>query len=249
MPPRYRRSFRRAMSMSMSANAVHVAHHFDDAEQQYMAAELGTWVFLATEVLFFGGLFASYTIYRYWYPQAFIEGSHHLDLWLGSINTAILLTSSLTMAMSVHAAQTNQPRDTVRNLALTVLLGSAFLGIKGYEYYHKYEEHLVPGHNFRMPDSKSAHADAGESRSSPPPELQRQAGGPNQLFFSLYFAMTGLHALHMIIGVGILLVLIVTAWRGAFSAEWFTPVEMTGLYWHFVDIVWVFLFPLLYLVR
>ena len=233
----------------MPASTAHVAHQFDDAEQQYTAAELGMWLFLATEVLFFGGLFAAYAIYRYWYPHAFIEGSHHLDVLLGTVNTAILLTSSLTMALSVHAAQTSRPRATVGNLVLTVLLGSAFLGIKGYEYYHKYEERLIPGHNFKVPAGEPAQAETSENRASPGPELQGQATGQVELFFSLYFLMTGLHALHMVIGVGILLVLIVAAARGAFSAEWFTPVEMTGLYWHFVDIVWVFLFPLLYLIR
>jgi cytochrome c oxidase subunit 3 len=240
------------MSTSMTYTAGHVAHHFDDAEQQYTAAGLGMWLFLATEVLFFGGLFAGYAIYRYWYPHAFVEGSHHLDVWLGGINTAILLTSSLTMALAVHAAQTTERRATVRNLVLTVLLGGAFLGIKGYEYYHKFEERLVPGHNFKIPASESADADTDletDKNRTPPPELQEQASGPIELFFSLYFLMTGLHALHMVIGVAVLLVLIMAAARGAFSAEYFTPVEMTGLYWHFVDIVWVFLFPLLYLIR
>jgi cytochrome c oxidase subunit 3 len=240
------------MSAIMTTNGTHVAHHFDDAQQQYTAAELGMWLFLATEVLFFGGLFASYAIYRYWYPQAFIEGSHHLDVWLGGINTAILLTSSLTMALSVHAAQTSEPRATVRNLVLTILLGSAFLGIKGYEYYHKYEERLVPGRNFKIPAGESPHAETdreADQRHTPRPERQELASGPIELFFSLYFLMTGLHALHMVIGVAALLVLAVAASRGVFSAAYFTPVEMTGLYWHFVDIVWVFLFPLLYLIR
>jgi cytochrome c oxidase subunit 3 len=239
--------------MNTTAHAGHVAHHFDDAEQQYTAAELGMWVFLATEVLFFGGLFAGYAIYRYWYPHEFIEGSHHLDVPLGTINTAILLTSSLTMALAVHAAQTSERRATVRNLVLTLLLGSAFLGIKGYEYYHKYEEHLVPGGNFKIPEKKSAPAatdlSADENRTPPRPEIQASVSSPIELFFSLYFLMTGLHALHMVIGAAILLVLIVAASRGAFTQAYFTPVEMTGLYWHFVDIVWVFLFPLLYLIR
>lgn len=238
------------MSMSHSASATHVAHHFDDAEQQYSAAELGMWLFLATEVLFFGGLFCGYAVYRFWYPSAFIEGSHHLDIALGAINTAVLLTSSLTMALAVHAAQTSQRRAIVQNLLLTVLLGTVFLGIKGYEYHHKFEEHLVPGRHFVIPAREDASADP-DITASPAQDTLAEGprGGGIELFFSLYFLMTGLHALHMVIGVAILMVLIVASRRGIFSARYFTPVEVTGLYWHFVDIVWVFLFPLLYLIR
>jgi len=225
----------------MSVTAPHVAHHFDDAEQQYTAANLGMWLFLATEVLFFGGLFAGYAQYRYWYPQEFAHGSGHLDLWLGTINTAVLLTSSLTMALAVHAAQTNERNATARFLALTIVLGSAFLGIKAYEYFHKYEEHLVPGRAFVLP---AAHGHAAGAT-----EAEEIEAGPVEIFFSFYFAMTGLHATHMVIGIAILGLLWRAARRGAYSAEYFTPVEMTGLYWHFVDIVWVFLFPLLYLIR
>jgi cytochrome c oxidase subunit 3 len=229
--------------------SARVAHHFDDAQQQYAAAELGMWLFLATEVLFFGGLFCAYAVYRYWYPQSFVDGSHHLDVLLGAINTAVLLTSSLTMALAVRAAQTSERPAQVRNLLFTVLLGGAFLGIKGYEYHHKYVEHLVPGHDFRIPARQREHT-PGEA-TSPPPRIGFEARSPRpiELYFSLYFLMTGLHALHMVIGVSILLVLIVAAARGMFSAAYFTPVEMSGLYWHFVDIVWVFLFPLLYLIR
>jgi cytochrome c oxidase subunit III len=235
------------MSTSTQLPAAHVAHHFDDAEQQYTAAELGMWLFLATEVLFFGGVFAVYAVYRYWYAAAFVAGSHHLDVRLGTINTAILLSSSVTMALAVRAAQTTQRGGLVRNLLLTVLLGGAFLGIKGYEYYHKYHERLVPGANFRAPAREQGAANEIDIPSRV--GGREAASGPIELFFSLYFVMTGLHAVHMVIGVAILLVLMVAASRGVFSANYFTPVEMTGLYWHFVDIVWVFLFPLLYLVR
>jgi cytochrome c oxidase subunit 3 len=235
------------MNSSTHASAALVAHHFDDAEQQYSAAELGMWLFLATEVLFFGGVFAVYAVYRYWYAAAFVDGSHHLDVPLGTINTAILLSSSVTMALAVRAAQTTERGNLVRNLLLTLLLGGAFLGIKGYEYHHKYEERLVPGPNFRAPDQVLTSAQ--ESNSSLKVVGRQPASGPIELFFSLYFVMTGLHALHMVIGAAILMVLIVAASRGAFSADYFTPVEMTGLYWHFVDIIWVFLFPLLYLIR
>lgn len=225
--------------MIMSTAVIHLAHHFDDAEQQYSAAELGMWLFLATEVLFFAGVFAGYTLYRFWYPDAFEVGSHLLDIWLGAINTVVLLTSSLTMALAVHAAQTNDSRGTASMLVWTMLLGTVFLGIKAYEYRHKFEEHLVPGPGFSLKAAEHAHV----------PIPSDVNPSHVQLFFSFYFAMTGLHALHMVIGVGLLAVLVIQARRGVYSAHYFTPVEMTGLYWHFVDIVWVFLFPLLYLIR
>jgi cytochrome c oxidase subunit 3 len=241
------------MSTDLHVAPSRLAPHFDDLEQQYTAAELGMWLFLATEILFFGGLFTTYAVYRFWYPAPFIAGSHHLDVPLGTINTAVLLTSSLTMALAVHAAQTSETRALVRNLLLTLLLGGAFLGVKSYEYHHKFEERLVPGRYFRFPAADTlpgeARGAAAERRTPPQAELRGEETSPVQLFFSLYFMMTGLHALHMVIGSVVLVVLIVAASRGAFSAAYFTPVEMTGLYWHFVDIVWVFLFPLLYLVR
>jgi cytochrome c oxidase subunit 3 len=227
-----------------------VAHHFDDVEQQYMAANLGMWLFLATEVLFFGGMFLGYTQYRFWYPLEFAAGSHRLDIWLGTINTFVLLTSSLTMALAVRAAQTDDRPGSMRFLTFTIVLGSAFLGIKAYEYHHKYEEHLFPGSSFSF---SAGHTSSGErdSQNAAPAAEAREGFQPEsvELFFSFYFAMTGLHAVHMVIGIAILAVLLAAARRGAFSATYFTPVEMTGLYWHFVDIVWVFLFPLLYLIR
>jgi cytochrome c oxidase subunit 3 len=224
----------------MSATTARLAHHFDDTEQQLDAATLGMWAFLITEVMFFGGAFGGYAYYRWLYPHAFEVGSHMLDIWLGSINTVALLTSSLTMALAVHSAQTNRTRDVAKFLGLTILLGGVFLGIKTYEYNHKFEEHLVPGRHFTI-EHAAAHLS---------PELLGDVN-PNhvELFFSFYFAMTGLHALHMVIGMVILGILLVAARRGAFTAEHYTPVELTGLYWHFVDIVWVFLFPLLYLIR
>ena len=203
-----------------------VLHQFDDVEQQYEAASLGMWVFLLTEIMFFGGLFTGYTVYRAAYPAAFAEGSHHLDIVLGGINTAVLIGSSLTMALAVHSAQLGERQALTCFLLLTMLLGLVFLGIKGVEYAHKFEEHLVPGHAFLV---EGPHA----------PQVQ--------LFFGFYFGMTGMHALHMIIGLGILAVLAWQAWRRQFSPAYFTPVELAGLYWHFVDLVWIFLFPLLYL--
>ena len=201
-------------------------HHFADVEQQHQASWLGMWVFLATEVMFFGGMFACYFVYRHWYPQAFAAASNHLDIWLGAINTAVLICSSFTMAMAVYSAETSRAKPLVRYLVLTIVLGLVFLGIKFFEYYSKFEEHLVPGSSFKFEESLA---------------------GPAEIFFSFYFAMTGMHAVHMIIGIGLLTVLIFKARRGGFSAAYYTPVELTGLYWHFVDIVWIFLFPLLYL--
>jgi cytochrome c oxidase subunit 3 len=201
--------------------------HFDDLAQQKDASLFGMWVFLVTEVMFFGGMFAGYTLYRYRYPEAFMAASDHLDLLLGGINTAVLILSSLTMAMAVHSAQLGRRRALLGFLALTMALGSTFLGIKVLEYAHKFHENLVPGASFvfRGPDPQQA-----------------------QIFFSFYFAMTGFHALHMVIGIGILAVIASMAQKGRFSAEYYSPVENIGLYWHFVDIIWIFLFPLLYLV-
>ena len=201
-------------------------HHFDDAAQQKEASTLGMWTFLVTEILFFGGLFAAYVVYRTRFPEAWAAGSHHLDITLGAVNTAILIGSSLTMALAVHSSQIGRNRLLIAFLILTVLLGGGFLGIKAVEYHHKYEEHHIPGPAF-----------------SHPGPLEGQV----QLFFALYFAMTGMHALHMVVGVGLLLNLIRQARHGRFTPAYNTPVDMIGLYWHFVDIVWVFLFPLLYL--
>lgn len=202
-------------------------HQFDDSEQQHEAATLGMWVFLGTELLFFGGLFAAYMIYRVWYPETFGAASRTLDIKLGATNTLVLITSSLSMAFAVRAAAIGKRRQLMILLTITMVLGLAFLGIKGVEYYQKYAEHHIPGMGFHFEGPAPARAN---------------------LFFSLYFAMTGLHAAHMIIGLGLLSVMLVMAARRKFSAAWYTPVEMSGLYWHFVDIIWIFLFPLLYLV-
>ncbi len=205
----------------------YLQHHFDNLEQQFESSAMGMWLFLVTEILFFGGLFAAYLVYRISYPAAFQDASHHLDLLLGGINTAILIGSSLTMAMAVYAAQTGNRNQQMVYLVLTMLLGVAFLGIKAVEYSHKFHDNLVPGASFQFEGRDPVHA---------------------QLFFSLYFVMTGLHALHMVVGLGIMLVLLWMAYRGRFTRAYHTPVEISGLYWHFVDIVWIFLFPLLYLI-
>ena len=213
--------------MSSTTHPSTLFHQFDDLEQQHESYYLGMWTFLVTEVMFFGGVIGAYTVYRLTYPEAFAEGSNHLNLILSTTNTVVLLCSSLAIALAVRAAQLGKRRALVGFLILTIILGSAFLGLKGVEYYEEFEEHLIPGINFTV-DSPRA----------------------NQvmLFFILYFSMTGLHAIHMIIGITALIVFVVLSWRNWFSPDYYAPVEMMGLYWHFVDIVWVFLFPLLYLI-
>lgn len=208
-----------------------LAHHFDTVEQQKEAISFGMWVFLVTEVMFFGGMFTAYTIYRYSYLVAFSEASRHMDLILGTINTSVLLISSLTVVLAIHAARGDQRKMILRYLLATILLGMIFLGIKMIEYGHKIQEGHLPGSKFHYVS-----------------ENPTVLAGNVELFFSLYFAMTGFHALHMVIGVGLIAWLAWRAWRGHFSSEYYNPIEIVGLYWHFVDIVWVFLFPLLYLV-
>jgi len=207
----------------------HVAHHFDDAVQQRESAELGMWAFLITEVMFFGGLILAYTVYRTQNEKLFELASHELNIPIGAINTAVLLTSSLTMALAVYAAQQGNRKNVITCLALTMLLGSAFLGVKAWEYAEKFHHHLVPF--FGLPfDDHHLLPDGAE------------------MFFVLYFFMTGVHALHMVIGIGVLAWLLVAAVVSKGPPR-STPIDMTGLYWHFVDIVWIFLFPFLYLIR
>jgi cytochrome c oxidase subunit III len=204
-----------------------LAHHFDSLEQQRESSTLGMWLFLVTEIMFFGGFFLAYLVYRVQYQQAFFAASHHLDIRAGAINTVVLIGSSLTMALAVWASQVSRRKLIVVFLLATIALGGTFLGIKAYEYNHKFQDHLVPGPDFRWEGPHARHA---------------------EIFFSLYFGMTGLHALHMVIGIGVLAALLRPAWKGRYTAEYNNPVENVGLYWHFVDIVWIFLFPLLYLI-
>ncbi len=209
-----------------------VAHQFDDIEQQREAATLGMWAFLATEVLFFGGLIVAYAVYRHEYFLSWRKGSEELDKFTflnisaGAWNTLVLLTSSLTVVLSVHAAKHGKNALLLRMLLATMVLGAAFLGIKFLEYSNDYREHLIPGPNFS-------------------PEVSNHV----QLFFVMYFAMTGLHALHMVIGLGLFTWLAVQTLRRKITPDRHQAVETIGLYWHFVDLVWIFLFPLLYLVR
>ncbi len=217
-----------AESPEPSATETHLRHHFATPEQQMDAATLGMWTFLITEVLFFGGMFAAYSIYRGMYPNAFASTSEYMNVVLGGTNTAVLICSSLTMAMAGRSAQLSRRGALIRYLIFTMIFGTVFLVIKGFEYHSKWVEHLVPGFNFSYENPQFAHH--------------------AQILFFLYFCMTGMRALHMVVGLGLLTFLLIQALRRVFNANYFAPVEMIGLYWHFVDIVWIFLFPLLYLI-
>ncbi len=219
------------MGDSEATLAVHepgLKHHFDDSAQQFQSSTLGMWVFLVTELMFFGGMFGGYTVYRNMYPDAFASTSHFMNVPIGAINTGVLIFSSFTMVMAVRSAQLGQKKVLIAFLIFTLLLGCLFLTLKYVEYHEKWVDHHIPGPGFQYADTRYFH----------------QA----QILFFLYFAMTGMHAIHMIVGVGMLIVLISMAARNRFTQAWYTPVEMIGLYWHFVDIVWIFLFPLLYLI-
>jgi cytochrome c oxidase subunit III len=218
-------------------------HHFDTMAQQKEAATLGMWVFLVTEIMFFGGMFAAYMIYRMWYFPGFAAASEELDITLGGINTVVLIASSLTVALAVHAAQEGKQRTTVNLLVATGVLGLTFLVIKFFEYKVKIVGHHLPDGTTITLFPMVGFFDVSQSEHLAPIASQVR------IFMFLYFALTGMHALHMIIGIGILAVILRMAMKGAFTKEWHVPVEIFGLYWHFVDIVWIFLFPLLYLVH
>lgn len=276
--------------------STHLAHHFDSAAQQFGSAKLGMWLFLATEILLFGGLFCAYAVYRANHPEVFIYAHQFLDRNLGGINTVILLCSSLTMAWAVRCAQLGKQKGLVVLLSLTLLGGFGFLGIKFVEYEHKWKHGLLPGKRFHPAEMSHAegHADAhhpmpvpGDAappapaapqdaagaagaatsdRSALPPSAEgprgtvpageSPAGAPKsgiprnvQIFFGIYFIMTGLHGVHVVAGMGAIAWILVRARAGAFGAEYYTPVDMVGLYWHLVDLIWIFLFPLLYLIH
>ena len=218
------------MSDRAPAIATHspgLQHHFSSMEQQIEASVMGMWVFLITEIMFFGGMFCGYMVYRQLYYSAWVAGSQKMDFWWGTINTIVLLCSSLTMALGVRGAQLGQRKAVVIFLLITILFGLGFLGIKGIEYHGHWTEHQFPGLNWAWPGAD---------------------GNLVALFFSFYWAMTGFHALHMVIGLGLVAFIVYQAWKGRYSAEYYTPVETVGLYWHFVDIVWIYLYPLLYLI-
>ena len=214
--------------MDSHTETAALREQFETAGQQKEVSTLGMWIFLVTEIMFFGGLFLAYAIYRREFAGAFAVASNTLDVVVGAVNTAVLLCSSFTMVLAVRAAQIGSRKALLWFLILTILLGGVFLGVKAYEWNLKFEEHHVPGPSFHLEGT--------------------QEQGPAQLFFSLYFTMTGLHALHMLVGEGLMLFLLWQAYAGKYTPEYYTPVDIGGLYWHFVDIIWIFLFPLLYLI-
>ena len=224
-------------------------HHFETEEQQREAGSFGMWLFLLTEIMFFGGMFFAYLLYRNWYYPAFAAASNQLNVPMGAANTAILITSGFCMAVGVWAAEMRKRTLLVWMLILTTVFGCAFIGVKYFEYKEKYELNHIPGNNFSVamfvnPQNYPQYPDTYSEKPLAPDMAQK-----TQIFFFLYFAMTGMHALHMIIGIGLLLWLIHRAYRGDFSSGYVAPIENFGLYWHFVDIVWLFLFPLLYLIN
>ena len=223
-------------SESRAAVSTHSLHdHFADLDQQRETSSLGMWVFLVTEIMFFGGLFTAYMVYRISYPSAFDQGSIHMDFWAGTINLVVLLCSSLTMALAVHAAQMGERKKIVVMLIGTLVLGTAFLVIKGYEYHEHWVDHNVPGDALFGIDPGTGQQIYQDPRHT-------------ELFFLMYFIMTAVHALHMVIGIGLVSFIAIESWRGRYTRYYHNPVENVGLYWHFVDIIWIWLYPLLYLI-
>ena len=223
-------------------------HHFESVGQQFDATNFAMWLFLLTEVMFFGGLFTAYLIMRNWYYPAFVEGSHQLNIGWGTANTAVLITSSFTMAMGVYNAQMRRKSGLLVCLWLTFILGWVFLGIKGIEYHEKWEKHHVPGFHYSIQSFVDPASDPEVYKVYHDKPLSLNMADKTEMYFFLYFAMTGMHALHMIIGIGILAFMIVRARAGVYTSGHVTFLEDFGLYWHFVDIIWIFLFPLLYLI-
>ncbi len=226
--------------------SAHLAHQFDTLDQQYQSGKLGIWLFLVTEILLFAGLFCVYAVYRANHPDIFIYAHRFLNKNLGALNTAVLIFSSFTMAWAVRAAQLGKKRALVNLLAITLLCAFIFLGVKYVEYQNKWKEGLLWGTHYHpieeaAPSGEAAPADSAEAHYTGPPNVQ--------VFFGIYFLMTGLHALHIIAGMAIIGWVLVKARRGAFSPSYFYPVDYAGLYWHLVDLIWIFLFPLLYLIR
>ncbi|MBX9622963.1 MAG: cytochrome c oxidase subunit 3 [Gemmataceae bacterium] len=251
----------------MSANHHGVLkHHFDNLEQQHAAERLGMWFFLVTEVLFFGGVFVAYTVYRYWYPNEFAFASSHLLLWVAGINTGLLITSSLTMTLAIRAAQLGDRRALIRHLLATFALGAGFMGFKAFEYYTDIHERFVPGEMFRQELAKAElelHAGHGGDHHGTAQhwavDLAKNNAdkshtdpayiGPGrvQLFLCFYYTMTGIHGIHILVGLGCILWLVQQAATGKIPPENYSTVEVVSLYWHLVDMIWLFLMPLLYL--
>lgn len=231
--------------MSAGGHELHLGHQFEEIEQQNDAYTVGMWAFVVQEIMFFGGLFAAYAIYRFNYTTEFTIAHHQLSVPLGTLNTFVLLFSSFTMALAVRAAMTQERKKQILFLLITILFASVFMGVKYVEYSTKFEHHLVPGANFHFPDKEyQENIELLTREGITQEELNRHA----HLFFSFYFGMTGLHGLHVLIGIIILFILVFRARLDKSPHQDYIPVEMFGLYWHFVDIVWIFLFPLLYLI-
>ncbi len=211
-----------------SHDAAHLQHHFATHEQQFDATKIGMWLFLATEILLFGGLFVGFALSQSAHPAAFIEAHHHLDKTLGALNTVVLLFSSFTMVMGVHYAKTNERKKSAIMLVFTLLCAAAFLVVKYFEYAHKFHDGLLPGMFYQH---------VGDAV-------------PNQfIFFSFYFMMTGLHGIHIIGGMIAITWILLRTNKGHFSSVYYGPVDLVGLYWHLVDLIWIYLFPLLYLIK
>jgi cytochrome c oxidase subunit 3 len=214
-------------SSDAHAHNPHLAHHFDNIEQQEYASRLAMWLFLATEVLLFAGLFLGYSVYRHFYHETFHELSRTLSLPLGTINTIVLITSSLTVALAYYEVKMGRNNRAVGLLVFTILCAIGFLVIKGFEYHHKFEEGMLPGQFYSY----------------------KEVTGPGaNLYFTIYFLATGLHAFHVIVGMSVLLWVLKGIVKGRYSPDYYVPVELGALYWHLVDLVWIFLFPLLYLI-
>lgn len=213
--------------MSTDSHKHHVGHHFKNAEHEYTTAKQGIWLFMATEILMFGAIFVAYAIFHSLYPDMFKEGASHLNWKYGSVNTMVLIFSSLTMALGIYYIQQKEIGKAKLALLITIICGFAFMGIKYIEYSHKFHEGLLPGKYF-------AYAQAQHSNLA--------------LYFSFYFVMTGLHGIHVLIGMGLITWILIRAMRGDFDDGYFTPVEGVGIFWHIVDLIWIYLFPILYLI-
>lgn len=216
-----------SQSSSTEEKLDHLKHYFVDSDQQFEASKMGMWVFLVTEILFFGGLFVAYIVYRSWYPELYLLASEELDTFWGAVNTAVLIGSSLTVAMAIRSAQLNQIKGLIINLWITIGLACTFMVIKYFEYSEKFAKGILPG---------SAYSYEGVAHEKA------------NIFFSIYYMMTGLHGIHVLIGIGLMIWLVFKAKKKVFHSGYYTPVEITGLYWHLVDVIWIFLFPLLYLI-
>ena len=223
-------------------------HHFETVDQQFDATNFAMWLFLLTEIMFFGGLFTAYLIMRNWYYPAFVAASHQLQIKWGTANTAVLIASSFTMAMGVWSAEVRRRKSLLIYLGLTLLFGLTFLGIKYIEWHEKWEKHHIPGIHYSVQSFVNPQSDPEVWNEYHDKPLQADMAQKTEEYFFLYFAMTGMHALHMVIGVGILVFMIFRAKAGAYTTGHVTFVENFGLYWHFVDIIWIYLFALLYLI-